>query len=379
MSVIKLLLLIAFLTAFLLFIAQNSGYVEVRFFYITYNIPLFLLLLFSFALGFLLPSIYLLLRETMLKRRIHGLEEGLRELSRGYLGRAERLLLSVGRFVEPARSLVAEVVHRQGRLEELKNFNSTASAIVGEIMLKEGNLQEAEGKFNQALSQDGENLRAIKGLRDLYALSESWERALEYQEKVLQLCEKWERERQKGIKAEIMAMVYLKKGEERLIEKAFDLNPSPFVYSVYIKHLLSQDRIKDARKVWEKAVSVGYQEEVLWNLLEDEKALTKLLDAIEARAESTDPDVLCMVYLRLNLLSKAKVLEEKLTTPFKALLYSSQSHREQDKYCLLGIKELLKPFVCSCGKAYNTYKPLCIKCIRWGEIKLRREIDAGRP
>ena len=379
MSVIKFLVFIVFLTAFLLFIAQNAGYVEIHFFHMTYNVPLFVLLLFTFAFGFLLPSFYLLIRITILKRQLHGIEEGLRELSRGYLNKAERLLLSVGRVVEPVRSLVAKAIHEQGRLEDLKNFNSTTSAIVGEIMLKEGNLQEAEKKFNQTLLQDKENLRAIKGLRDLYAISESWEKALEYQEKVLQLCEKWEREKQKTIKAEIMAMVYLKKGEERLIEKAFDLNPSPFVYSVYIKHLLSQDRIKDARKVWEKAVSMGYQEEVLWNLLEDEKALTKLLDDIDAKAESIDPNILCMVYLHLNLISKAKDLEERLTNPLKALLYSSQSHKEQDKYCLLGIRELLKPFVCSCGKAYNTYKPLCVKCIRWGEIKFRREINAGGP
>ncbi len=379
MSVIKLIVLIVLLTVFLLFIAQNSGYVEVRFFHITYNVPLFVLLLFTFAIGFLLPSFYFLLRETMLKRWLHGLEEGLRELSRGYLNRAERLLLSAGRFVEPARSLVVEVVYRQGRLEELKNFNNIASATVGEIMLREENLQEAEEKFNQALLKDGENLRAIKGLRNLYALSESWERALEYQEKALQLCERWERERQRGIKAEIMAMVYLKNGEEKLIEKAFDLSPSPFVYAVYLKYLLSQDRLKDARKVWEKSLSMRYQEEVIWNLLEDERALTKLLDTIEAKSEAIDPNTLCMVYLRLNLFSKAKNLEEKLTTPLKALIYSSQSHREQDRYCLLGIKELLKPFVCSCGKAYNTYKPLCTECIRWGEIKLRRDIYAGRP
>ncbi|MEJ7553618.1 MAG: LapA family protein, partial [Aquificaceae bacterium] len=142
MSVIKFLVFIAFLTAFLLFIAQNAGYVEIRFFHMTYNVPLFVLLLFTFAFGFLLPSFYLLIRITILKRQLHGIEEGLRELSRGYLNKAERLLLSVGRVVEPVRSLVAKAIHEQGRLEDLKNFNSTASAIVGEIMLKEGNLQE---------------------------------------------------------------------------------------------------------------------------------------------------------------------------------------------------------------------------------------------
>lgn len=377
MSVVKILLLISILIAFLLFIAQNSAYVEVHLFYATYQIPMFVLLLFSFAFGFLLPSIYFIFREVMIKKRLHGLEEGLKEFSRGYLHRAERLLLSAGRSAHSARTLIAEIIHKQGRTEELKNFNSVALATVGEIMLRGGDLQEAEGKFNQALLQDAENLRALKGLRDLYALLDDWDRALEQQEKVIQLCERWEKEKQKGIKAEIMAMLYIKNGEQKLIEKAFDMNPSPFIYSVYIKHLLSQDKLKDAKKFWEKVLSVGYQEEVLWNLLEDEKGLTKLLDAIEAKAEAIDPNVLFMVYLRLNMLSKAKNLEEKLTAPFKALLYSSQSHREQDRYCMESLKELLTPFVCSCGKTYNAYKPLCETCMRWGNIKFRRESYAG--
>lgn len=379
MSILKVFFLIVLLTFFLLFITQNAGYVEVRFFNVVYHIPLFVLLLFTFAVGFLLPTFYLLLRETLLKRRLNSLKEGLRELSRGYFNRAERLLLSAGSFFEPAKFLIAEIVHRQGRVEELKSFNSTALATVGEILLRDGNFQEAEVKLNQAILEDEENLRAIKGLRNLYAILEDWERALDYQEKVLGLCEKWEREKQKAIKAEIMAMAYLKNGEEKLIEKAFDLSSSPFVYSVYIRHLLSQDKLKDAKKLWERSIDMGYQDEVLWNLLEDERALTKLLDIIQSKQEAIQPNILCMVYLKLNLFSKAKDLEEKLTNPFKALVYSSQSHREQDRYCLLGIKELLKPFVCSCGKVYNTYTPLCTGCMRWREISLRRDIYAGRP
>ncbi|RME09612.1 MAG: DUF1049 domain-containing protein [Aquificota bacterium] len=379
MSVVKLLILIALLIIFLLFIAQNAAYVEVRFFYITYSIPMFVLLLSSFALGFLFPSLYFLLREAVIKRRLHGLEVGLKELSRGYLGRAERLLLSAGKSLEAVRWLVAEIMGEQGRLEELRSFNGASSASVGEIMLKEGRLQEAEERFLQALSRDAENLRVLKGLRDVNALKEDWEGALEYEEKVFDLCERWEREKQKGVRAEIMTMLYLKKGEERLIEKALDLNPSPFVYSVYIRHLLSQDRLKDARKSWEKVFSLGYQEEVLWNLLEDEEGLTKLLPVVEAKAESIDPNILSMVYIRLNLFSKARSLEDRLKAPLKALLYSSQSHREQDRYCLHSLKELLRPFVCSCGRAYNTYRPLCAGCMKWGEIKFRRELDAGGP
>lgn len=374
MSVLKLLTLLTLLIAFLLFIAQNAAYVEVRFFHITYNIPMFVLLLFSFALGFILPSLYFLFREAVIKKKLHGLEEGLRELSRGYYSRAERLLLSVGKSLEVVKSLVAELMHRQGRLEELRSFNGAASTVVGEALLREGKPQEAGERFLQALSADGENLRSLKGLRDVYALLDNWEQALEYQERVVHLCEKWERDRQKGIKAEIMAMLYIKKGEEKLIEKALDLNPSPFVYSVYLRHLLSQDRLKDAKKSWEKVFSLGHQEEVLWNLLEDEKGLTKLLPAIEARSESIDPNVLSMVYLRLNLFSKVKDMEDRLTLPVKALLYSLQSHREQDSYCVQSMKELLKPFVCSCGKPYYTYMPLCTGCMRWGEVRLMRSL-----
>lgn len=378
MSAIKLLILVVLLITFLLFIAQNSGFVEVKFFYTTYQIPMFVLLLFSFALGFLFPSLYFLLREAVIKRRLNGIEEGLKELSRGYLSRGERILSSIGRSFDSVRFLLVEILQKQGRLDELKDFDSIASATVGDAFLKEGRVQEAKEKYNQAISADPENLRALKGLRDVYAIEDDWEHALEYQEKVLKLCEKWERETQKRIKAEIMATLYLKKGDEKLIEKAIDLNPSPYVHSVYIRHLLSQNRLKDARKNWEKVFSLGYQEEVLFNLLEDEEGLTKLLDAIEAKAESIKPDLLSLVYIKLNLFSKAKSLEDKLTMPFKALLYSSQSHREQDKYCLQSIKELLKPFVCSCGKAYNAYIPLCTGCLRWGEIKFRRDLDAGR-
>ncbi len=379
MSVLKLLILTALLIVFILFIAQNAAYVEVHFFHMVYNIPMFVLLLLSFALGFFLPSIYFLLKEAMLKRRFHSLEDGLRELYRGYMARSERLLLSAGKFIEAARWLAAEVLYQQGKLEDIQNLNHTASAKVGEIMIKEGKIKEAEERFSQALADDKENLRALKGLRDVYALMEDWERALEQQDIVLQLCERWEKDRQKVLKAEIMAMVYLRRGEEKLIEKAFDLANSPFVCSIYIRHLLSQDRLKEAKKVWEKCFSLGYQEDVLWHLMEDEEGLTKLLDVIETKAESIDPNTLSMVYIRLNLFSKAKALEDRLIAPFRALLYSSQSHREQDKYCLESLKNMLKPFVCSCGKEYNTYRPLCIQCIRWGEVKLRREIDAGRP
>ncbi|MCS6957466.1 MAG: lipopolysaccharide assembly protein LapA domain-containing protein [Aquificaceae bacterium] len=371
MSLLKVLVALSLLVLFLLFIAQNASYVDVSFFYTTYRLPLFVLLLLTFAFGFLFPSFYFLLREASLKRRLNNIEEGFKEWSRGYLNRAEKLLLYPSRHYVGLRSFLAQILWKQGKKEEALSMDSYTLALLGEMLLKDGR-EEAEEKLKETLAKDEENLRALKGLRNLYALRKDWELALEYQDRILQLCEKWEKEKQKRIKAEIMAEVYLKGGGEKFIDKAMDLQTTPFVYSVYLKHLLSQNRTKDVRKVWEKLFSLGYQEEVLWMLLEDQEVLTKLLDLIEAKTDFLSADTLAMIYIKLNLFSKAKELEDKLSNNIKALLYSTLSHREQDRYCMESIGELLKPFVCSCGKAYNRYLPVCAGCFEWGDVKLRR-------
>ena len=374
MNLIKILLALSLVVLFLLFIAQNAGYVEVSFFYTAYKVPLFVLLLFSFTFGFFIPSFYFIFKEVGLKRRLNSIDQGLKELSRGYINKAERILGGPAKSLQGIKSILAKLFIEQGRVEEAKALDPI---LAGQALLKEEKLQEAEEEFKRALSQDEENIKAIKGLRDVYSLQDRWQEALEYQDKVLDLCERWEKEKQKRIKAEILAALYQKEKEEKFIEKAMDLYTTPFVYAVYIKHLLSKDKTKDARKHWDKVLSLNYQEDVLWNLLEDQATLTKLLDTVESKKDMISPDVLAMVYIRLNLLSKAKELEEGLSDPIKALLYSTLSHKDQDKYCLASIKELLKPFVCSCGKAYNIYHPLCSGCLTWGEIKIRRVFHAG--
>lgn len=377
MSLIKLLLTFLVLILFLLFIAQNSGYVDINFLYQAYRVPLFVVLLLSFALGFILPFLYFIFKEAILKRRLDLIDKGLMEFSRGYIEKSRQLLSGPAKQILGLNHLLVEILRKQGRWEEIKSYSSTVPAALGEVLIKEKK-EEAEEEFKKALSQDEENLRALKGLRDLYALKGDWKRAFEYQEKVLQLCERWERELQKRIKAEIMAKIFLEDGDEKIIEKAMDISPTPFLYSVYIKYLLSQDKIKEVRKYWEKVLSLNYHEEVLWNLLEGEAQLTRLLEFIQEKKNQISPDTLAMVYIKLNLFSKIRDIEESLSNITKALFYSASSHRKEDKYCFQSLWNLIKPFECSCGKDYNTYNPICHVCLAWGEIKMRRVIDVNR-
>ena len=106
--------------------------------------------------------------------------------------------------------------------------------------------------------------------------------------------------------------------------------------------------------------------------MEEEQVLMKMLNFVEQRAEAIEPDTLASFYMRLNLFSKAKELEDKISPPVKAMLYAYMSHKEQDKLCLNSLRELYKPFACSCEKDYNRYEPICESCLKWGEIKLRR-------
>ncbi|MCY0866462.1 MAG: lipopolysaccharide assembly protein LapA domain-containing protein [Aquificaceae bacterium] len=188
MNLIKILLSLSLVVLFLLFIAQNAGYVEVSFFYTVYKVPLFVLLLLSFTLGFFIPSFYFIFKEVGLKRKLNSIDQGLKELSRGYINRAERILGGPAKSLQGIKSILAKLFIEQGRVEEAKAFDPI---LVGELFLKEGKLQEAEEEFKKALSQDEENLKALKGLRDVYSLQDRWQEALEYQDKMLDLCERW--------------------------------------------------------------------------------------------------------------------------------------------------------------------------------------------
>lgn len=367
----KLFVAFIAIALFLVLIAQNASYVDVSFFHYTWKVPLFLLLLVSFGFGFVLPYLYFFFRETALKSRLLKLKDALKELGRGYLGRSEKVLASLRNSFKESAVLSALVLDMQGRHEDVKSIEGSANALAGYILLKKGLIQEAKGKFQKAFEEDQENLMAIKGLRDISFLEGKIEEALELQKKVLKLTERWDKENQKAIKAELLAHLYLKKGEEELIQEAYDSHTTPYVIYAYIVSLLKRGKIKDAKKQFEKAFSFGFQEDLLWHMLEDPKSLAELYDYIEENKERISPDTLAMVYLRLNLFKKAEAIQEKLSPALRAIILSTTSHREEERRYGQVVEELLFPFVCSCGKPYKKYKPLCDNCYTWTNIRRR--------
>ena len=216
MRFIKLILLILLIALFLVFVFQNALIVEISFFSYKGYAPLFVLVLFSVFLGFLFAFLYFMPREWSLRRIVGNLKEGVERLNRGFFLKAEQSFQG-NPFTETFACFGA---YEREDINKLLNFSSPLCAL---MLLKLHHIEEAKEKFERIIEQEPENLLALKGLRDINFLKGNLKDAVELQERVLKNCEKWDRENQKKIMAELLASLYITSKDEDHAEKAFDV------------------------------------------------------------------------------------------------------------------------------------------------------------
>jgi len=361
---IKLILLIFLIALFLVFVFQNAVIVEISFFNYRGYAPLFVLVLFSVFIGFLFAFLYFMPREWSLGRVVGNLKEGVERLNRGLFLKAEQSFQG-----NPLTEAFA--CYGAYEREDINKLLSLSSPICALMLLKLHHIKEAQEKFERIIEQEPENLLALKGLRDINFLKGNLKDAVELQERVLKNCEKWEREHQKKIMAELLASLYITSKDEDHAERAFDLYRTPLTYSARILALADSGRERDAIKLFERSFEDGFHDQILMILREKEALLTKLMDIIERRGEQIDTVVLALVYLRLGLFSKVKPLLEGLPDYYRTLAISSFSHREEDRMCAKILEESLKTWECVCGTCYREYTPICANCLRWNKIELK--------
>lgn len=378
MNFIKILLIVALTTAFLIFVAQHAYYVNLNFFGSTYSVPLFVIILFSLALGFLLPTLYFLVREVKLKGFIKDVRSGVLNLFNGYPSKAERDLSGPSKKEEWVSLLLAQALLQKdgmGKLEELRvmSVGGSLEALLGSMLLKGREYQKAKDLFLSSISKNPANLRALRGLRDLSFLEEDLQWCIEYQQRVVKNCEKWEREEEKRIMAEVLSYASEKLTNRRkeLLERAMDTKRSFYVLANWIQYLLEEEDTKEAKKQIERVFDANLQNQVFMVLSRKEEHLAKLIDVLRERGNHLQPDVLARLYMRLNLLTQLKDMLDKLPEPLKLMALTMESHRDADRLCNEVVSDLYKPWVCTCGEYYNYYVPFCERCFSWGNIKLR--------
>ncbi|WP_448587868.1 lipopolysaccharide assembly protein LapA domain-containing protein [Thermocrinis sp.] len=355
MRTIKLFLSLFIAGFFLLFVAQNSTLVEVSFFNYKGYTPTFVLVLASALMGFLVAFFYFLPREARLRSLENNLTSGVEKLNNGFFLKAEQNFQKTS-SLEP---LLCLSLYEREEANRLLDLNSPLSA---HMLLKLHQWEQAEGKFKKILEVNPENLLALKGLRDISFLKKDIKQALEYQERVLRLCEKWDKDNQKRIMAELLVSA-----DE--VDRAFELYRTSLTYTARINSLLKLDKEKEAIKLFEKSFEEGLQDEIL--LMLEETSLTKLMDVIQKRWEQVNKIVLLLLYLRLGLLSKAKLLLDQVPEYYKCMALLYMSHREEDKRCAKALEEALLPWECVCGTRHGEYIPLCPNCLKWNKLKLK--------
>ncbi len=364
MRFIKLVLLILLIALFLVFVFQNALIVEISFFNYKGYVPLFVLVLFSVFIGFLFAFLYFMPREWSLRRIVGDLKEGVERLNRGLFLKAEQSFQG-----NPLTETFA--CFGAYEREDINKLLSLSSPLCALMLLKLHHIEESQKRFERIIEQEPDNLLALKGLRDINFLKGNLKDAVELQERVLKNCEKWDRENQKKIMAELLASLYITSKDGDHAERAFDVYRTPLTYSARILALADSGKERDAIKLFEKSFEDGFHDQILMILLRKEALLTKLMDIIERRKDQINTVVLALVYLRLGLFSKVKPLLDDLPDYYRTLAISSFSHREEDRMCAKVLEESLKPWECVCGTRYKEYTPMCANCLRWNKIELK--------
>lgn len=326
--------------------------------------PLFVLVLLSIFLGFLFAFFYFMPREWYLRRIVGDLKEGVERLNRGLFLKAEQSFQ--GNPLTEAFACFG--AYEREDINKLLNLSNPICAL---MLLKLHRIEEAQKKFERIIEQEPENLLALKGLRDINFLKGNLKEAVELQERVLKNCEKWEREHQKKIMAELLASFYITSKDEDHAEKAFDVYRTPLTYSARILAFADSGKERDAIKLFEKSFEDGFHDQILMILIEKEALLTKLMDIIERRRDQINTIVLALVYLRLGLFSKVKPLLEVLPDYYRTMAVYSSSHREEDRMRAKILEESLKAWECVCGTRHKEYTPMCANCLRWNKIELK--------
>lgn len=380
MRFIKVILSIVLIIFFSLFVTQNYSTINLQFLNYTFALPAFLLILISVLVGFLIPTSYFSVKLISKTKKLGQIGTLLEYLYRGYYSAASHASESLAKSWEPAGVIYAESNFATKNYTfdsiKLEKSKGLVEGYIGSQLLRVGDLQSARSALESALSKDRNNLITLKAYRDLCYMESKIDECVKYQERILQNCERWEKENQKAVLAELLCVLAQLKSDSneraQLLKRAYDTFKTSFVYSSYIDFLLESDGFKDAKKVIERVLKENMQDEVFLILSDKEITLTKLLDILEQHKDFISPSILARVYMRLNMVSKLQQIEQSLEDPMRIIVQMHISHAKEAKACKEVLLELYKPWECVCGVSYNSYMPFCTKCHRWGEVSLRK-------
>ena len=354
MMVLKAVTFVALLLLALLFAYYNLQEVEIRFFRYSLKLPLFLSILVSFVLGFLLAYLSSEIRYVGTRRYGEKLRRALRKLWTGRYAGAESELSKV-LDEEEAVPLYVEALERLEKEPSLylqKYDLGIVETTLAKRVFREDR-ERAKNLLEKALGKNWENLEARRVLRTLYFLDGELEKSLDLQRSLVQDSEKQVRDTERRILASMLAEA---KGKEALQE----LEKLPLVPSSLALLIRSKDQ-KGRRKYLSKMFDLRLQNEVVLILTERNGLSPELLETVEERRGEISEVVLAFLYTNLGMHERLEDLKDNLPQPIRALIARG-----------VDVGECLALWECSyCGKEHARYTPVCGNCLSWNKLKTK--------
>ncbi len=354
MIAFKVILFTAFLLIALLFAYYNLQEAEIRFLNYSLNMPLFLLVLASFVLGFILAHLSSELRSFGTRKYGEKLRKGLRKRWTGRYTEAETELSKLldGEEIVP---LYVDVLDRLGKEPSLYlekyNLGIVETVLARRVLRKDP--ERARNLLEKALGKNWENLEARRLLRSLYFLEGDFEKSIDLQRSLLQDSEKPLKEEERQILASMLSEA---KGEGALQEvEKLPLTPSSLAL------LISSVDQKRRRKYISKMFQLGIQNEVILILTEKNDLSPEIIEAVEENKERFSKAVLAFLYANLGMHERLEDLKEQLPKPIRTFITGG----EEDRECLM-LWECAE-----CGKDFGRYTPVCGNCLSWNKLKTK--------
>jgi uncharacterized integral membrane protein len=358
MTAVKVVLFVVFLILALVFAYYNMQEVRISLPRYSLHIPLFLVVMVSFSLGFVIAYLLSEIRYFPLKRYRGKTEKALRLLWTGHLRKAEGLLKSLARREELV-PLYLKARREQGKAPDLDP--SGYGEGIAETSLAEGLLREdpkrARELLEKALGKNWENLRARRILRSLYFIEGEHQKAEDLQRAIIKDTDPALREEERRVLASMISETRKEKALEE-VEKL------PETLSSMALLISASDEDKGAR-VFRRAVDRGEGTELLALLWERRSLSPRILEIAKEREDSFDPDLLALLYADMGMVERVEALKDRVSPPIKLLT-------ERDREVCREVLRITDLWVCGvCGMGYRSYTPVCVGCLQWNRLKIK--------
>ncbi len=360
MSVGRVVLFILLVLLSVIFAYYNLQTVRLKFFGISFESPLFILIFGSFILGFVIAYGYYELKGVGWSRYTERLRKALKSVGTGdYSGAEKELSRLTSR--EEVLPLYVEVLLKQGKEPSLyfdRYSEGIAETLVAEHVWKD-DPRRAINLLEKALGKNWENMRAKRLLRSLYFLGGEVNKAIDLQKRIVKECARAERKREEGILNQMLTCSAEASEESAYAETLCGLAVI----------LCNTEGEKKAKKVLSKAEREGFLDELLMVLLERRCLTPEIMNFVTQKEEVIDPSVLSLIYLNVGRMDRLEDLKENLTEPIKLLLKAGEEERGE---CFKELLEMMKMWNCKrCGFEVSRYTPVCPNCLEWSYIRVK--------